>query len=168
VNVLKFSSLGLIWGINVHKWLIEEFKRQKVVEGRYYEEYEIVDELEWNDPYRYQRVLPRRIDLLIVTNKVDYICEFKTKLDAESIEKAVGQLMIYEKLYTRKCPKPVRKIAVFYGEDLAEESIEKIARPGSVMWEMMNRKRADLKDLAEIFDQLGITLYIYINGSFHK
>jgi len=152
----------------VHKWLIEEFKRQKVVEGRYYEEYEIVDESGWNDPYRYQGVLPRRIDLLIVTNKIDYICEFKTKLDAESIEKAVGQLMIYEKLYTRKCSKPVRKIAVFYGEDLAEENIEKIARPGSVMWEMMNRRRADLKVLAEIFDQLGITLYIYINGSFHK
>ncbi len=150
-----------------HDQLIDKFIEQEVIKGHYYKNYQILDC--WSDPYRYHKSTPREIDLLIVTDEVVYICEFKTKFNAENIERAVGQLMIYEKLYRKKSQsrKLVKKVAVFYGEDLTEDSIEEIAKPGSVMWEILTRKSKSLLELAEIFDELDIILYIYTNDSFH-
>ncbi len=88
--------------------------------------------------------------------------------------------MVYESLYRRQFSyrsKPIRKVVVFDGKtlDIAEE-IKRLKRvgvhPGSVIWEnilnALKEKWKSIYDLYNIFDDLEIKVYIFIDGSFIK
>jgi len=157
--------------MSVHESLIDEFIEHKPIKGKYVLNFNLLSDED------YQKIIPRKVDLLIRGDDTDYICEFKSNLNSSEIIKAIGQLMIYEQMYKKMSNRKIIKVAVFDGKvlDISEEikELEKAnVQPGSVIFEnrlnALKEKWNSIKYLYNIFNTLKIDVYIFIDGCFVK
>lgn len=148
---------------SIHKQIQREFKEQKVLgKGEYRKDFTIGQSLVRNQDYKgkwsnfAKNHIQKEIDLLIKRDSVDWIIEIKPKFTSHQAEKALGQLMIYESIYSVEHPERKINKAVIFG-----------ALPNSGTAFDSGRLKA-FQQIADIFQNQGVKIYMRHPGSKFK
>ncbi|RLI78603.1 hypothetical protein DRP05_06800 [Archaeoglobales archaeon] len=142
-------------------WCVDKFIENRVIPGEYKKDYQIT--LKGYSLYSSIPIENRKIDLVIHGyDNITYICEFKSKFNADTIAKAIGQLIIYEELFIKKFFNvKTKKVAIFCDPDFNIEC-------GGIIGDNIKRKKEISHEFAKIMQKYGIMLYIYLDGCFTK
>ncbi|VUT24199.1 MAG: hypothetical protein MOIL_00373 [Candidatus Methanolliviera sp. GoM_oil] len=121
----KWSALGI-----TEKQILEDFKNSGLIEGEFEEQVIVgknsIEYIHDRGSRNLALNLIRKQINLVIENKNDiWIIEGKSKFDANSTEKALGQVLIYEELYKIDMqPKKNIKKAVVFGTSTWEEVVQ--------------------------------------------
>lgn len=144
---------------NLHERAIREFVEAEVIPGtpRYgvivgslaEKEMEKYD-WRWRDFAR--RMVEKEIDLVIENHDKDWIIEVKPEFTSNNVEKGLGQVMLYERLYQLKNPnKKTEKVLVF-------------AKPYRITQTKFDYgKEESLKQIIEVLRSYGVHVWLRYN-----
>jgi len=116
-----------------HADVIRDFKESKLVEGKFKEEFQVgVKRIEerfrvgeyTSSQYEFAKnVGAKRIDLICEAQRETWIFEAKTGFTADSVEQALGQILIYEHLFMEDNPSATIRMGAIFGTNPLERAM---------------------------------------------